>query len=85
MGYRIISRKGKVKSESTMGPKASEKIDLSSLQSRGAIIWGRLPGFPVWPCRFTSKAEENNLASKKAKSAKIDQVAVVFLGKYLEK
>ena len=68
-----------------MSGKKGEKVDLGALKARRAIIWGKLPGFPVWPCRFTSGAEEEHLASKKAKSSKTDQVAVVFLGKYLEK
>ncbi len=85
--HKIISKKVNKGPDCTvkMSSKKGEKVDLSALRAKGAIIWGKLPGFPVWPCRFTSKAEEDNLSSKKAKSSKMDQVAVVFLGKYLEK
>jgi hypothetical protein len=59
--------------------------DWRELEKREAIIWGKLPGFPNWPCRFCSEPETKHLTSKKSKSTKMDQVAVVFLGKYLEK
>ena len=72
-----------MKSESTMGLRLLRRLTSVAAIKRGYHL-GQAPGFPVWPCRFTSKAEENNLAVKRP-SAKIDQVAVVFLGKYLEK
>ena len=48
-------------------------------------VWGKLPGYPPWPCRYASTAEVATLNKTKKESSKCAQSGVIFLGLKLEK
>jgi hypothetical protein len=81
-------------SGSSPGPSASKEaakeakelatsLFIKELKSRGpnVTIWARMHGFPAWPARFCSNAEEIGLKT----ISKPKFVSVCFLGKRCEK
>jgi hypothetical protein len=54
-----------------------------------SIFWGRVGGFPWWPCRMASAAEREkllaSLSSQKTADRNKDKHCVVFLGSPLQK
>lgn len=55
---------------------------LAKWRKQSTPVWGKLGGFPYWPCRVLTEAEEENFAKKakkpNPKSGTI--VGVIFLG-----
>jgi hypothetical protein len=66
---------------STTPTESTASVTVAALKKKKTPIWARMLGFPQWPARFCSTFEEVQLQQKKA--PRPGQVAVIFLGRYV--